>query len=205
MSLLSKLPASVVSRISKILSPNNRRRLALASKTLPALNEVRRNVKNEKREALKRHLTVMYKHSKNKGSTLLKKRTTKMSRGVNKKEWGHVTPYSPYLNIYRWLTVMKKAPGLTNNNINQLKKNILRKMEPIEIGEKMFVRMARKKFSTKNGKTILHINQPGENYDPNAPLLKMYITKNKALYRIIPKNPNLNNNHITYVPVMNYH
>jgi hypothetical protein len=92
MSLPSNFPAQLVSHISKYMSPNNRRRLALSSKKLPALNELRRNVKKEKREALKRHLTVMYKHSKKQGSTLLKKRT-KMSRGVNKEEWGHVTRY----------------------------------------------------------------------------------------------------------------
>ena len=198
------------------MSPNNRRRLALASKNLPALNELRKNVKKEKREALKRHLNVMYTRSKNQGSLLLKKRTKRLSRGVNKEGWGHVTPYSPYLNVYRWLNVMKKVPvtsksRLTNNNINQLKKNILRKMKPVKIGEEMFVSMAGKRFSTNNGKTILYINKPGREYDENAPLLKMYVKKMQnnpqqvALYRIIPKNNSSLKNHITYVPVMNYH
>ena len=208
---LGNLPAHLVSHIGASMSLNNKRRLLLSSK-LPAFSELRENAEKEKLKKLKKHISGMYAVSRLVGKRRLKKKMRHVEDNYNK-----YNPYSPYLNVYRYINVMKKVPistkvqnPLTIENINGLKKNILRKMRPVKIGEKMFVHMAKKKFSTKNGKTVLYIKKPPNYYDEDEPLLKMYIEKmqnNKkvALYRIIPKiDPQLNN-HITFVPLKNYY
>lgn len=212
----NRLPAHVVAKhIAKFLSPNNKRRLALATKTHHAFSEVRENVQKEKQKALKKHLLGLYAGSRIVGRRVLKERNNEADYNNN---LNYGNPYTPHLNVYRWINVMKNrrfpktgtgvTNPLTNNNINQIKKNILRKMVPINLGENMFIQMAGRKFSSKNGTATLRINEHN-NTNTNNPILKMYIEKRQspttvAVYRIVPKGRGLNN-HVTFLPLANYH
>jgi hypothetical protein len=212
---LGNLPAHVGTLISKHLSPMNKRRLALATSKLETLREVRENVQREKEKALRKHLRGLYAGSRIIGRHVVRER--RLNNEVNS-NFNHLNPYSPYLNLYRWINVMKNkrvpktgrrvTSPLTNNNINQIKKNILRTMKPLEIGEDMFIKMAGNKFSSKNGTAVLHINRD-ENTNINNPILKMYIEKRQtpktvAVYRIVPRENGINN-HVTFLPIANYH
>jgi hypothetical protein len=212
------LPAHIGTKIGEHLSPMNKRRLALATSKFETLREVRENVKKEKQQALKKHLRGLYAGSRLLGRHLVKeKRVNRYGNEVNS-NLNHLNPYSPYLNLYRWINVMKNkrvtktghrvTSPLTNNNINQIKKNILQKMKPIRLGEDMFIRTAGQKFSSKNGTAVLHINE-NNNTNYNNPILKMYIEKRQkptavAVYRIFPKDEELRN-HVTMLPIANYH
>jgi len=209
------LPAHIGTKIANQLSYNNRRSLAHATSKLETLREVRENVK---KQALKKHLLGLYAGSRLVGRHSLKDRRVNYTGNKVSSNFNHLNPYSPYLNLYRWINVMKNkrviktgnnvTSPLTNNNINQIKKNILRKMKPIEIGDEMFIKTAGKKFSSKNGTAVLHINE-NNNTNTNNPILKMYIEKRQkpktfAVYRIFPRNEGLKN-HVTMLPIANYH
>jgi hypothetical protein len=144
--------------------------------------------------------------------------SAKVKRHLHESEFG---PYNTYINMYRWLNVIKKVPKrnerltnrLTENNISEIQKNILRKMKKNDMYPNK--KNGKINFSTKNGKTVLRIISPlNINNYPGEPYAKIYIQKKQtpkksARYRIAPLHQNFSddkkNQYMSFVPVSGFH
>jgi hypothetical protein len=198
----ANLPAHLVStHIASKLGPDNRKRLALASKTLEATREVRENVNKRK----KKHMTALD------AALRLSRVVARASLGNVNKTTGYyagsdiskqqikkfkLNPYSDSLNVYRYLNIMKKVPKkgtLTNKNIDELKENVLKRMQPRIVGRNMFSSNW-SGAKSKNGTVILHggdaeyVNSNGNNGPIAA---KIWITKKQKdgrveIHKLVP-------------------
>ena len=157
--LLQNLPANVVGNIGKHLTARNKAALVIAGKANGATAIIREKLK--KLEYLLRRL------AKRKSRT-----------------------YKTYIKLYRWInSVEKRIVGRRTNdrplslkNITEIKRNLLKTMKPIKIGEEI-------KFSSNNKTAVLHVKKVS-NRATIAYIEKN--TKSKSVpvtYRIVPGSP----------------
>ena len=163
--LLQNLPAHVVGKIGKNLTTRNMAALVIAGKANGATANVREN--------LKKFRFPKY-----------------LLRRLAKRKAGNVSPYTTYIKLYRWINSvenrivgrMARDRPLRLKNITEIKRNLLKSMKPIKIGEEI-------KFSSNNKTAVLHVKKVSD----RATIA--YIDKNTkpksvpVTYRIVPGSP----------------
>lgn len=212
---MSNLPAHLVSsEIGKHMSPKNMASLVRTGKAGGALENTRANLKKEgdrvrplRVRGLVRAVSKLY------GRTKLRRHPRLQEAWNNDNN----NPYYKYINLYKWLSVIKPlnkknsnlTHRLTEKNISEIQKNILRKMKP----NRMYPNKKNQSITfSGNGVAVLRIISPlnADNY-PSEAYAKMYIEKKQgpgifSRYRIAPfYAQHVPKNYMTHVPLFSFH